>query len=182
MPGRRKGRARPVVIVTLVVVAVLAFVGLTLRLFVFPDLNEPVHSDAIAVLGSPGAPGIDEGEKLAREGYAPNVVFSLTPYFTCSTFVGLLPHQKVFCFRPHPATTQGEAQAIGGLASVHGWHRIIVVMPTTQASRARLRIGRCYPGQLLEVGTAPQGWWAWLHGIAYEWGALMKALILQRSC
>lgn len=169
-------------IVTLVVVVVLVFVALTLRLFVFPELNTPVRSDAIAVLGEPGAPGIDEGEKLARQGYAPNVVISLTPYFTCSTFVALLPHQKVFCFRPHPATTQGEARAVGHLASVHGWHRIIVVMPTTQATRARLRIGRCYSGQLLEVATAPQGWWAWIHGMVYEWGALLKALVLQRGC
>jgi hypothetical protein len=65
---------------------------------------------------------------------------------------------------------------------VHHWRRIIVVMPTTQATRARLRIGRCYSGQVLEVGAQPAGFWAWVRGIAYEWPALAKALVLQPSC
>jgi len=65
---------------------------------------------------------------------------------------------------------------------VNRWHRVIVVMPTTQATRARLRIGRCYPGQVLEVGVQPAGFWAWVRGIVYEWGALAKALVLQPSC
>ena len=65
---------------------------------------------------------------------------------------------------------------------MHHWDRVIVVMPTTQATRARLRIGRCYPGQVLEVGVQPPGFWAWVRGIAYEWPALMKALVLQPGC
>ena len=64
----------------------------------------------------------------------------------------------------------------------HGWHRVIVVMPTTQATRARLRIGRCYPGRVLEVGVTPPGLWAWVRGIVYEWPSLLKALVLQPSC
>ncbi len=79
-------------------------------------------------------------------------------------------------------TTQGEARAIGHLATVHHWDRVIVVMPTTQATRARLRIGRCYPGQVLEVGVPAPGFWAWVRGIVYEWPALIKALVLQPTC
>ena len=63
-----------------------------------------------------------------------------------------------------------------------GWRRIIVVAQTTQATRARLRISRCYPGQVLEVAIAPQGIGEWLYQLAYEWGALFKALVLQRGC
>jgi hypothetical protein len=57
-----------------------------------------------------------------------------------------------------------------------------VVVPTTQASRARLRIGRCYSGQVLEVAFSPQGIGEWLMQFAYEWGAMFKAVVLQPSC
>ena len=126
--------------------------ALTLRLFVFPDLNAPEPSNAIVVLGGNGAGPFDEGVTLAREGDAPTIVFSLVPAYFCDPSAVHLPRERIVCFRADPLTTQGEARAIAHLAAVNHWHRIIVVMPTTQATRARLRIGRCYPGQVLEVG------------------------------
>ena len=86
----------------------------------------------------------------------------------------------MLCFRADPQSTQGEARSIARLAARDDWKRIIVVLPT-QASRARLRIGRCYPGQVLEVGFPP-GVSEWLYQFAYEWAALAKALVLQPSC
>jgi hypothetical protein len=83
----------------------------------------------------------------------------------------------VLCFRADPQTTQGEARSIAALAHRHHWNRILVVMPTTQASRARLRIVRCYSGQVLEVGVPDPGLWAWMRGIAYELGPSSR-----RSC
>jgi hypothetical protein len=163
-------------------VLVLGFGALTLRLFVFPDLNAPEASNAIAVLGGASPAPPLEGVALAREGYARNLVISLNPSQQCETFVHLVPRAKVLCFRPDPATTQGEGREIGRLADEHHWRRVIVVMPTTQATRARLRIGRCYPGQVLEVGVPPQGLWGWTKGVLYEWGALIKALLLQPTC
>jgi hypothetical protein len=41
----------------------------------------------------------------------------------------------------------------------------------------RLRVGRCFPGQVYEV-TAP----TWLYQIAYEWAAMSKALVIKRGC
>jgi len=43
-------------------------------------------------------------------------------------------------------------------------------------------IGRCYPGQVLEVAAPPAGFWAWVRGIVSEWGAPAKALVLQPGC
>jgi hypothetical protein len=180
MVGLRTRRARVVAIVVLALV--LVFCALTVRLFVLPDLNAPQRSDAVAVLGGGSWNPYNEGVKLAREGEAPNAVFSLNPSQQCKTFVDELPRVDVICFRPEPSTTQGEAREIGHLAATRGWHRIIVVMPTPQATRARLRIGRCYPGQLLEVGVSPSGLGAWIRELVYEWGALAKALVLQRRC
>ena len=179
---RVTGRSRVVTAVVVLAVLVLAFVALTLRLFVYPDLNAPERSDAIAVLGGNGAGPFDEGVSLARAGYAPTIAFSLVAGYTCEAARVRLPDEHVVCFRADPLTTQGEARAIAALAARHHWRRVIVVMPVTQATRARLRIGRCYAGQVLEVGVDPPGFWAWVRGIVYEWGALGKALVLQPSC
>lgn len=181
MVGRRSKRTW-VIVAAVVLVVLLAFVGLTLRLFVYPDLNAPVHSDAIVVLGGNGTGPTAKGEQLVREGYADTFVISLNPSQSCSTFAAALSSVKVMCFRPVPSTTQGEGRAIAGLASANHWHRIIVVMPTTQATRARLRVGWCYPGQVLEVASEPDGLRGWVHGLFYEWGALVKALVLNPGC
>jgi hypothetical protein len=177
----RRSRVVAAVVVAAVLV-VLAFVALTLRLFVYPNLDAPQRSDAIVVLGGNGAGPFDEGVSLARQGYAPTLVFSLVPAYSCEPALVRLPAERVECFRANPLTTQGEARSIAHLAAVEHWHRIIVVMPTTQATRARLRIGRCYHGEVLEVGVTPAGPWAWMRGIVYEWGALAKALVLQPDC
>jgi len=178
----RSPRARPVAIVVAVALVVLAFVALTLRLFVYPDLNAPARSGAIAVLGGNGMGPYETGVRLAREGYARTVVLSINPSQSCEAFQGELPRLRVICFFPDPNTTQGEARAIGQLAAANRWHRIIVVMPTTQATRARLRVGWCYPGQVLEVASASPGLAGWVRSIAYEWGALVKDIVLTNGC
>ena len=85
-------------------------------------------------------------------------------------------------FRAPPGLDKGEARWIAHIATRSHWHQIIVVMRTTQATRARLRIGRCYSGRVLEVGVTPSSLWDWVYGIIYEWGALVKALVVQTSC
>jgi hypothetical protein len=173
--GTRRAR-----IVTVVVVLVAFLVAATLRLFVFPDLNAPERSGAIIVLGGNGAGPEDRGIQLAEEGYSSTLVFSLVPSQVCVH--SDIATVTVLCFRADPQTTQGEGRSIAALAQRYHWHRIIVVMPIAQASRARLRIGRCYPGQILEVGVPAPGLGAWMREIAYEWGAMIKAVVFQPSC
>ena len=172
------------IIAVVVAVLVIGFVVSTVVLFVKPDLNAPERADAIVALGGPNIGVPREAVRLVQQGYAPTVAFSLPPGSPC---VG--PQVKrvdatanVVCFTAEPQTTQGEARSIRQLASTHHWKRVIVVMPIPQASRARLRIGRCYSGQVLEVGVEPQSVGDWMHSIAYEWGAMFKALVLQTTC
>ncbi len=178
MVGLRTRRSR--IVVAVVAVLVIALCVLTAVLFVYPDLNAPEKSDAIVVLGGNGAGPENEGIHLALGGDAPLLVFSLRPTQSCAPSTD--PAFRVECFRADPQTTQGEARAIAKLAARDHWSRIIVVMPTPQATRARLRIGRCYSGQVLEVGVDPAGIGAWLRQFVYQWGALLKALVLQPSC
>ena len=56
-----------------------------------------------------------------------------------------------------------------------------MVTITPQDSRARLRVARCFPGQVYVV-TAPIRLSIWPYQIAYEWAALIKALVIQREC
>ncbi len=174
------------IVAVIVVALVVVFCVMTAVLFVYPDLNAPERSDAIVVLGGHGVPAFDQGVELAKEGYAPDLVLSLQTWMHCQPYKSLLaaklPRVKVMCFTPNPQTTQGEARSIAQLSKQLDWKRIIVVVPTTQATRARLRIGRCYAGQVLEVGFSPQGIGEWLSQFVYQWGALAKALVLQPSC
>jgi hypothetical protein len=172
------------IIAVVVAVLVIGFVVSTVVLFVKPDLNAPERADAIVALGGPNNGVPREAVRLVQQGYAPTVAFSLPPGSPC-----VRPQVKrvdatanVVCFAAEPQTTQGEARSIRQLASTHHWKRVIVVMPIPQASRARLRIGRCYSGQVLEVGVEPQSVGDWMHSIAYEWGAMFKALVLQTTC
>ena len=57
---------------------------------------------------------------------------------------------------------------------------MIVVTSTAQATRARLRIDRCFQGDLDVVTVQPD--FALVRDVVYEWGATLKALVLQRSC
>ena len=58
-PRRRRVR----VLVAVVVLALALFAAMTFRLFVYPDLNAPVPSDAIVVLGGQSAQGTDEADR-----------------------------------------------------------------------------------------------------------------------
>ena len=48
-------------------------------------------------------------------------------------------------------------------------------------SRARLRMERCFAGPVY-VTTTPIALTSWPYEVAYEWGAMIKALVLQRGC
>jgi hypothetical protein len=157
---------------------VVVILGLSARLFVWPDVNAPEHADAIVVLGGAGN-RIPEGFTLAKEGYAPLLIFSLSRIQQCFPSFGRI---TIKCFHANPLSTRGEARAIGHLALQYHLHSIILVVTTPQATRARLRVGRCYSGKVLVTAVSPGGVGDWIWAVVYEWGALFKALVLQPSC
>jgi hypothetical protein len=145
---------------------------------VWPATDRPVKADAVVVLGGDGHRNA-AGERLVREGVAPILAVSVgSPDDPC-----FRRHEPftLICFRPTPFTTQGEARWIAATAKAMGWRSVVVVVSDPQATRARVRIRRCYRGPLQVVGVH-LGATRTIHDVFYEWGALLKAMTLQRSC
>ncbi|MGH9107166.1 MAG: YdcF family protein [Acidimicrobiales bacterium] len=161
------------------VVALVA--ALSAKLFVWPaqDPLEGAHADAIVVLGGPG-PRLRVALQLAKEHAAPVMLISVPSVrWRCPRVA--VPGVRVQCFRPDPFSTQGEARYAAEQARLHHWDSLIVVSSVPQATRARLRIKRCFGGTVKVVAARPS-LAGWAYGVVYEWGALAKALVWQRSC
>jgi uncharacterized SAM-binding protein YcdF (DUF218 family) len=178
-PGRPR-RWRFLVAAAAVLVAV--FGAATARLFVWPERGMPGRVDAIVMLNGPGD-RLPAALSLAWAHRAPVVVISRgSPYWARgSGCAPQIPGVRVICFGPDPATTRGEAEFTGRLARQYHWHSIVLVTTTPQDTRARLRVQRCFPGSIY-VMTAPLPAYQWPYALVYEWGATVKALLVQRGC
>jgi hypothetical protein len=180
--GARRFRlpGKAVIIAALTLSAI--FCVTTARLFIWPAQGIPGRVDAIVMLNGPGD-RLDTALRLAWAHRAPVIVISRgSPYWGHGSICApKIPGVRVICFDPNPETTQGEAEFAGRLARQYHWHSIALVATTPQDTRARIRVGRCFSGKIY-VATAPLPRWDWPYSLAYEWGALIKALVLQRSC
>jgi hypothetical protein len=186
VPDRQIGHrpSRRSLLRTLVVLLALAVpLGLvTARFFVWPQLPEvPSRADAIVELAGPG----DRDEAalaLAREHRAP-VVIQSTVIEEAGTKRCLppVPDVTIMCFHPDPGTTRGEARYIGALAARQHWKSVILVTSRDHAWRARLRVSRCFAGEVyVRMIRVPPI--AWLWQIPYQWSATAKALLFQTNC
>jgi DUF218 domain len=162
-----------------IVVVVVVFVAASARLFVWPPTDAPAHVDAIVALdGYPSRMG--KALELGRQGYASTVVLSVL------SFVNPLCHERipavrVVCFVPNPLNTRGEAEAVAAMAARNHWTSLLVVSSSTQTTRARVIMKRCYGGEvLMDPVQVPLSGLA--RQIVYEWGALAKALVVYRHC
>ncbi len=172
------GSRRRVIAIVLVGTLAMAFTAATARLFVFPHRDPPAPVDAIVMFaGSAGR--LERAVALARAGYAP--VLAISTPTTDDPCPDDIPGVEMICFAPSPLTTQGESRWVAAAAARRGWHSLIVIVATTQSTRARLRLGRCYPGEVRMIGVPPPRR-MWPYMITYEWAAMGKALLLQRSC
>lgn len=175
---RRWVRTSVVVLVATVVVVLAAG---TPRLFLWPPTDQPSRADAVVALGGdPGQLRAKSAIHLARSGYAPVAVISLGGQraVPCPRPV---PRVQLICFRADPLDTRGEAEHVAILAARRHWRRIIVVSERSQATRARMLFKRCTPVRLEMVPVAdPRNHLP--YDVVYEWGALLKALFVVRSC
>lgn len=177
-PRRGLSRSRKSLIVALVLV--VAFGVATARLLVWPAQGMPSQVSAIVMLAGPGD-RLPAALKLAREHRAPMLVVSQGQHGYGGPCPAATPGVKLICFDPDPGNTRGEAEYAGRLAREYHWTSVVLVTTRAQDTRARILMGRCFGGQVYAVtGSLPLG--SWPYQIAYEWGALFKALAMYRSC
>lgn len=167
---------------TAVVVVLIAIAALDVRLFVVPASDPPARTDAIVVLGgSTFTDRLNAAVRLAERYPHTPLVVSTPGEVPCPDADDVPAGTPVFCFRPDPSSTQGEARAAAALAKKHGWTSMSVVTTADQVWRARLRFARCYAGDL-RVTQAPTSILVRLGSVPYEMGATVKAVVFQRSC
>jgi uncharacterized SAM-binding protein YcdF (DUF218 family) len=176
VPSLRTRRTLGVTAVVLVVLLILSLVVLNLRLFVFPASSTPAHADAVVVLAGGDGERLDRGLELVRQGVASNLVVSTGPNELCATPQSF----SVYCFLPDPDDTRGEAEAIGRIAAREGWQHLVLVTSDYHATRARILVGRCFPGTLdVSVADSGKGPYSLLWAIGHEWGGLVETALHQ---
>jgi len=184
---KESGRPRRTRRLILAIVAVLlaGFAVATVKLIVSPRQGMPARVDAIIMLNGPGSYSrFTTALDLAWAHRAPVVVISRGSQFYGSGGAcgPPIPRVKVICFDPNPATTQGEAEFAGRLASRYHWKTVVMVTITPQITPGRIWLNRCLPGVKVYAMAAPLSAKGWPIMIAYEWGAIANAELFHRSC
>jgi uncharacterized SAM-binding protein YcdF (DUF218 family) len=152
----------------------------TARLFVWPTEGMPAHVGAIVMLAGPGN-RLPVALQLAREHRAPILAVSQGRHGYGGPCPSAVPGVKLICFDPNPGNTRGEAEFTGRLAKQYHLTSVVLVTIRAQATRARILSGDCFGGSVYVI-TASLPLSNWAYEIAYEWGALLKALFLDRAC
>lgn len=178
----RRGRTRAKWVALVVIVLLAAGVAALWPVYVRPQVDSPADADAILVLGGAHDGREELGLRLAREGYAPRVLFS-DPY-EHSPLMNRVCHGgyrvEVDCFDPDPRTTLGEGRALAERARAGHWRRVIVVTFTPHVSRARYVLGKCWSGQILMIDAHPPvSFWRWAYNFLYQSVGYVKAVTEQ---
>lgn len=167
-------------VLAVALVLVLGFSVATARLLIWPAQGAPSRVSAIVLLAGPGD-RMPVALQLAREHRAPVLVVSQGSHGYGGPCPPQMPGVTRICFDPVPGDTRGEAEHIGMLARKYHWSSVDLVVSRPQAFRARMLVERCFSGRVY-VSTAPIAPGSWPYQIAYGWGALIKALVVYRSC
>lgn len=163
------------------VTVLLVALGLvTARLFVWPAQGMPMRASAIVMLAGPGS-RLPVALGLARQHRAPVLVISQGDHGYGGPCPAAAPGAKLICFDPNPGNTRGEAEFVSRLAKQYHWSSVVLVTGREQDTRARMLVRRCFGGSVYVV-TASLPLVSWPYQIAYEWGALVKALVIYQAC
>jgi len=161
--------------------AFAALVALSCALFVWPGGARPRRVGAVLSLdGTYEQLREQTAVDLVRDGYAPVLLFSVGyyPNVACPS----VPRVKVVCFKPVPGRTIGEVEFAVRFARRHHVRSIMVVAGHAQTTRARLLVHRCFSGRSVVVPAPAPPAYAMPYQVVYEWGALLKALVIDPGC
>jgi uncharacterized SAM-binding protein YcdF (DUF218 family) len=173
------------VLLRVVVLAVVAWLALCAFLFVWPREDDPVRSDAVVVLSGDRDFRLPQALRLIGDDVAGTLVISdgRDPKWPQANRLcnGGAGDVRVFCFKPEPYSTTGEAEAVGSLARKQGWDSVVVVTSTFHVHRARMLFERCLPGDVDAVGARYKLRYL-PSALVWETGKLVHALAVRRDC
>jgi hypothetical protein len=181
VPARWHRLSRTARIVLSTAAALIAiFAAMTARLLVWPAEGMPAQVSAIVMLAGPGI-RLPVALQLADERRSSVLVISQGHDGYGSPCPPEPPGLELICFDPDPATTSGEAEYIGRIAKKDHWTSVVLVTSRPQATRARMLVERCFTGAVYSA-TGPLPLRSWPYQVAYGWGALAKAVFVDRAC
>lgn len=152
-------------------------------MYVRPQVDELRHADAIIVLGGYGYERYELGIELAKQGWAPNVVWSVETggpenWWRAEVCRSRQFRFNVICFSADPQTTRGEARELSRLAGQHDWRTLIVLTYRPHLSRARFILEKCFKGELIMVESpANISHLEWARQFLYQTAGYLKAVV-----
>ncbi len=169
----------------LLAVAVVAWLALCAFFFVWPREDSPQHADAVVVLAGDRNFRLPRALELMRDDVAGALVISdgRDPEWPEANRLCARGGRgfRVFCFKPQPYSTTGEAEAIGRLARRRGWNSLVVVTSTFHVYRARMLFERCFGGEVDAVASRYKLRYL-PSALFWETGKLVHALTVRRGC
>jgi hypothetical protein len=89
------------------------------------------------------------------------------------------PHTfQVYCPRTETINTEGEARAIGGIATQNGWSRLIAVTSIYHVRRATFLLGQCYDGTVTAVTPSRDiGYEGWSESLPHELAGFLEGIV-----
>jgi hypothetical protein len=159
---------------------VALFCVLSAVLFIFPSKGSSKRADAVVVLDDGIGVRRAKAIQAVTAGVAPNLVIShhADRPQDCPANIA---NVTVVCFSPRDDSTKGEAAGFASIAREHGWTSLIFVTDPPHVARSKWLISRCFPGKLGAITTKVTNI-DWPIRVVYEWAALSKAVLTQRSC
>ena len=133
----------------------------------------------IYVIGPPTSTRIALARSLIDDGISDTLMVSVpnpADYAICREPQSF----TVYCDRPSPFTTQGEARELRDLSAKNGWTSATVITFTPHVTRARVIFERCFTGELVMVAdTSPLSLPRWVQQYLYQTAAFVKVAVIQ---
>ncbi|MCU1480128.1 MAG: hypothetical protein JWQ19_914 [Subtercola sp.] len=148
-----------------------------------PATDAPVKTDVIFVIGPVTPTRMAIAEQMLDEGVSDNLAISESgPFNSILAMCNGHYAYTVYCQKPDPFTTQGEARYLRDLTAAHGWRSATIITSTLHVTRSRILMSRCFTGTLSMVAdTTPLSIKQWLYQYAYQSAAFAKVLV-DESC
>ncbi len=185
-PQRRRRRIQRAG--ALALASALLYIPASVLSFVVPHTDPlPAHADVAFALGDTTPQRITTAMTLLRQDRVGAVQFSVagqggpgTPVAQAEDLCATTA--QVYCARPVPYTTQGEARMLRDAAQAHGWSSAVLITKNAQLLRGRWIVGRCFAGSitLRASGEPPMG--GWVREIVYQTLASVKNAVITPGC